>query len=477
MSRARHYLTGSATILAAQMSGMILQLIYTALVSRWMAPAAFGSYAVALSASALVGLVAAIGLGNASARAQEPTVANSRSVLTISVLSGLAGAAALLLIAVPWSRIWGDSGAASVMAVMAVGMVCAPASAVCVGMLRRRGSFSALALVIVLSNAAAMTLGLVAVSATRSAPALAVMSAATPVLLWAAALPTLKRHAIPGRVLRSSRVELHFGARVTLNSILIYISNMIPQLALSRSVGPSTLGNWNRAIALTQVPIESVWTSALSTLYPQFRDALVEPERARRVWVDLLSLVSMVVWPLCFFGVPLLPTAFSIVLGDQWGVAASMGQWILAAMAFCFSYAIMAAAMESAGLFRNTYKVTGLGLVIFAAGAIGVVWSRNWIWAGVSLLVAYIAMHLFQVALAGTLRLVAIRTLLAHYLLSALISVLMISVTATICMLFDSQLIRLGVALLALTMGCAGGWVLRGRLAPITVLTSYLRRP
>lgn len=415
-SDGRSLVVGSSWLLLSQLLVMAIQVVYTALVSRLVPSAGFGAFAVAVSASALVGLISGAGLANASARTSRTDESSTRSLTTSALISGAVGAVFLVAIATPWSELWGTPAAIEVLHVLALGSVVAPASGVAIGILRRRGAFAAAARISFMSSIVAMALGGGAVFLTRTPAALAVMGATLPLLQWLFALWVLRRALLPGPLRSSTRHDYVFGLKAMGASLMAYLHGMLPQLALSKSSGDVILGNWNRSTALISVPLEAAWTAAVAALYPQFRDHASRAEQVRVKWTDLLSVIAIVVWPVCLFAVPLVPAYFGVVLGPQWATAVLMGQILLPTMAVGFSTVVLGSALESAALFRVTYLVNLLGVAAVAVGFLVTVAVGDWIIAPITLLISYVLMHLVQVITAVRLSLVSGKRLLVRYL-------------------------------------------------------------
>jgi len=388
LSTSKRVAAGALWLLGMQAFTAIVQLGYAAFTSRHADHSAFGQYAIALSATALLSLIANSGLGVAASRMPSTDESVTRPLMGVAVVTGLVTALLLVMLAEPWARLWGDPQAALAIRFLGLGLILSPAVGVQTGLLRREGKFKLLAIVMITTALAAMSIGMIAVSARPSAVSLAAMTVSAIFLQFAVFAFILGRRGLPSLALQNARAELGFGRRALLGSLILYAGMTAPIIAMSRSIGVSTLGEWNRANVLGYVPLQMATSSAQQALYPEFRSAAEDQTRTRDVWSRLFGLSVVMVWPISAAALAWFPQGTRVLLGPDWALAGDMAQWLLAATAIYFPLAILWAAQESAAMFKEIWIGFGTYSTFMFVVAGAVLLTRDWRSAAIGMVLA-----------------------------------------------------------------------------------------
>ena len=399
LSRSKRVATGAVWLLGMQAFTAIVQLGYAAFTSRHADHAAFGQYAIALSATTLLSLIANSGLGVAASRMPSTDESVTRPLMGVAFVTGLVTAALLVVFAEPWARLWGDPQAALAIRFLGLGLALSPAVGVQSGLMRREGRFKLLASIMVSTTIMAMSIGMIAVSARPSSVALAAMTVSATFLQFAVFAFVLRRRGLPSLALRNARAELGFGRRALLGSLILYAGMTAPFIAMSRSIGVATLGEWNRANVLGYVPLQMATSSAQQALYPEFRSAAEDQTHTRDVWSRLFGLSVILIMPITAAALPWLPFGTRILLGPDWSLAGNMAQWLLAATAIYFPLAILWAAQESAARFKEIWIgfATYSFVMLLAAGCVSL--THEWRSAAMGMVAASTVCLCLDVAL------------------------------------------------------------------------------
>jgi len=400
---ASRVVSGAIWLLSVQVLTAAIQLIYAAYSSRVVGEAAFGQYSVALSATALVSLIANSGLGMSASRMVNDTEEEIRAVSTVALLTGVVAAMVLVVFARPWAMLWGDQAAAVTIRVLALGLLVNPVVAVQMGLMRRNGRFQRLALGSIVSSVIGMLIGAWFISRAPTSASLVVSTVASSWLFYLFGVMTLRKGAIPSLKLRSSWPHLSFGMKSFVASFVNFLAATTPSIAISRVLGLPTLGQWNRATVLGVIPIEMVTNSLSKAIYPEAKNVSVDgdgEETARKIWTLSACLPSLIFWPLVGVAVPLMPSMVRTLLGSNWTVAGNMSQFLVIGAGVMLTLSVLTAVQESNGYFSIVWIGTASLLLCAVAGAVGLSILRSWVPVGVAAIVAPLIAVIIQVLLA-----------------------------------------------------------------------------
>jgi lipopolysaccharide exporter len=124
-----------------------------------------------------------------------------------------------------------------------------------------------------------------------------------------------------------------FGTKITVIGFLEFLGHSIDTLIIGRLSGSATLGLYNRAAFLINLPLQHITTSLTQVLFPSLSKIQNDRERLRRVYLSAISLISIVICPLSV-GISLAAEPIVLVmLGEKWQAAIPVLQ-ILAISAF-----------------------------------------------------------------------------------------------------------------------------------------------
>jgi O-antigen/teichoic acid export membrane protein len=363
-STSRSVLLGSVWLMTGQVVVVVVQLVYAGSASRLVEPEAFGSYAIALALMPLISLATSAGLGNAAARMPTADEQSLRGLVSIALLLGAVGTAATLLLAAPWARLWGSPPAAEAIRWSALVAFLTPLALLLNGIMQREGRFRSGAIARTLAAIGAMPIGYFVVRHFKSAPSLLATNLA--IVVFQVTLLTLSRRSVlwPGRLSKAALGHLKFGSKVTVSSLFGYASFNVPLLALGRSLGADALGNWNRAVTVSQVPVEMVQQAMAQALYPEFRHDITDSARAKRVWPDLLAITAWIAFPLAAILAAALPWLMPFLLGDGWESATRIAPWLAVIAGAGVPIHVLGIALEATSRFKSLWPSQIFGLVV-----------------------------------------------------------------------------------------------------------------
>lgn len=398
-SKLRALASYTAWTLGAQIAIALLQFGYAAVTSRLVPDTGFGVFAVAMSLAALVTLIAQGGLGQAAARTPELHPGKLSFLVLFAVGLGIASGLLLVALAAPWAELWDSPGAVAPAQVVGVTAFLAPLSGLLLGVLRRLGEFRALAISTVVSSAAGMGIGVVAVMLAPGPITLLVSPVAAAILLTIVALVLTRRHWWARPEAAAARADLGFAWRVLALTMVSYLIGNIGKWSVSRWVGTDSLGQWNRADVLTAVPIEQGTGALTRAVYPEFRHDIGVQSRTRQTWTDYLSLTAWACFPVVAILAGAAPIATATLFGPGWGLAAAIAPLVAIRSGIVAVDTALASALESVGRFRLLAATAFVSLAVIAAGAVVTAMTGSWVAALLGLIAASLVRHLLNMVL------------------------------------------------------------------------------
>ena len=414
LTLAQRSLRGAAWNYSGTAVVVLGQLLYTALTARIISPTEFGAYATAQALMMLVGYFTLRTVGNAVIR--HPSL--DRDVIgTAMVITTAAGALVAVIVlagAGLWADVWRSPGAASLLRLFAPQIVLGCLAIVPMSLLRRDLRYRSASVIETTSVVFGFVVGAALAWQLRNADALVLGQVAN-----AAALAALGIFATRSRLhLTYSRSQARglfsFSAQVSGQNLIHAVTGILPEFAVSRSLGQTSLGYFSRAELLVLLPQTFLAQGIYKTLYPiypRFRD---DKDERRRLLVDVTSVTTTLVWPLFAALAGLAPLVVDLLLGPRWTPVVSVIGPLCIFATMDFAYAIFTSFAESLGYLRQIWLVQSFWTITLVS-CLGVAVLTNADMREIALVAAgvQVAVHLFQIALfartgiadgAGTLR-------------------------------------------------------------------------
>lgn len=416
MGTGRKLLAGAAWAYGSQVATIIAQFGYAAITSRLVGPSTFGSYAIALSVSGLVTLLAAGGTAQAVARMGELEPKRLHALGVFAILVGIVSAGAVWLTSPFWAELWGDSQSRPVIQLLAISSFVAPLVGVSTSVMRRQGSFRELAILTFSSNLVGMIFGSLAVLHFRSGASLAVSAIIAQSLLLIGSLLLTERLLWGFASVGHARQEVFYSANLTTVKLAEYLIGNLVKFSTSRWLGPAYFGFWNRADMLATLPFQQVQNALLQAISPEFRHDVRAPERAFRVWTDLLILVAWFVLPASAVAAVAFPILVPFLFGPGWQIAASLTVPLAIAAGLQTVSTVLSSAVEALGRFKWMWATSAALIALQLAGAAALIVFRSIDVAMACVIATQIARHVIQLGLCRNAGYIDLRRLLKNYL-------------------------------------------------------------
>lgn len=342
--------------------------------------------------------------------------------------------------------------------------------------MRRHGNFRYLATITLASNVLGMGAGVIVVLQFRSGAALTVSAVSAQVLLLLGTLILTKDSLWGIASVRAARGEILFSSNLTAIKVAEYLVGNIMKFSTSRWLGSSYFGYWNRADMLATLPFQQVQNALLQAVSPEFRHDINKPDRAHRVWTDLLTLVAWFALPTSAVAAVVLPLLLPVLFGPGWEVAAILTAPLAVAGGLQTVSMVLSSAVESLGRFKWMWLTSTVLIGIQLIGAAAVIFYQDIIAAMVCLIFTQLSRHTMQLVLCCRSGYIDRRRLLRSYTIVTVFSILVAALSLTITNLFsrapEAPALYLVIgSLIISTVLC--GWIFRSHLPPLALVRKY----
>jgi O-antigen/teichoic acid export membrane protein len=355
---------------AGQTVSFIASFGTTVALARILTPREIGMFAIGIAVSGALQALAAFGVGTYVVREHQLTPTVLATAFTINAVTACLLALALIVSSFLPAVTMGEPLVAQVLRVLALVPLCGIVEFRPTTMLQRDMAFSTIALVTVgrtvltaLVSIASALVGASALSAAYGAVAGAAFGAAATAVV-------ARHHNGFALSVVGWRSMVAFGFQTLAIGGVAVIAFRLSDFILGSILGLVALGLYNRAAALSGVPINNVYTSLARVLFVKLADDARAGRDIRHTYLRGLDMILAVLWPMlagmALLAVPIVQGLF----GGRWLAAAvplailSVGQMV--ALTFAMNYELFVLRDAVARQARLETVRTVIGLAIFA---------------------------------------------------------------------------------------------------------------
>jgi O-antigen/teichoic acid export membrane protein len=381
MATRQQFLLGLAWKTASQTTVFLLRFGVLLAWARLLEPREYGLAAMALVFAGVGYVVGDFGLGAALIQRTRLSELERSTAFWASLwFSGLL-ALAMLALAHPIARFYGDRAVAPLLAALAAGFVIRSLGSTHAALLQRELAFRVTELGTVIGSAVGAVAGIGAAVMDYGAWAIVTQQLTTATMttavLWLGS-PWRPHMMFSRRELRSLS---GFGANVLVARLALYGSRTVDNLLVGKFLGAAPLGAYALAYNLVVAPLTGVVDPVRAVLAPTLARLQSERERVADVWLRVLRALAAVVFPLMATLAIFAPEFVAVVLDERWSEATTVIR-VLAGVAVLQVLVALNAIVLIA--LDRTRTLRTLGLWTLALSTLGFVAGLRWDIEGVA---------------------------------------------------------------------------------------------
>jgi len=308
---------------------LLANVVYTVTMSRLLDPVAFGLMALAQIVVLFVQFFVRMGLASALVQKPELSKEDVRAASTAGVAVGVALYAVLWALAPVISDLFRAPALTPVLRLLGVTFLIEGMSMVGLGLLRRQLRFRELSII----TFATYVLGYVVVGISLALLGAGVWSLVVGALVssgsqmvWQYAL--LRHPVRPVLQWKPYQYVCGYGMRLSGAHVLDYVGSNLDTFTVGRFASTAVVGQYSRGYYLAVQPLRVYLAQTLTNVLFSHLSRIQEDRvRLRRAYLSMLMLSGVVVFPVCA-GMAVAAREFvRVVLGPQWGLAATIVPW------------------------------------------------------------------------------------------------------------------------------------------------------
>jgi lipopolysaccharide exporter len=314
---------------------VVANLAYTATLARLLEPAVFGLMAMANLVVLFTQYFVRMGLASALVQKPELSKDEIRAASTAGIVIGLACGAVLWVLAPAVAAVFRAPSLPPILRVLGLSFVFMGWSMTGLGLLRRQLRFRALSLISVSTYLFAyLVVGIGLALAGAGVWSLVAPTVASTAIqaIWQYAL--LRHPVRPVLRWEPYREVCGYGAKLSGAHLLDYLGANVDTLTVARIASPAVLGQYTRAYYLIFQPLANYLAQALTNvLFSTLSRIQEDLGRLRRAYLSVLSLGSLMLFPVCAGMAVAADELVQVVLGPQWNMVAGLVPWFAVAAA------------------------------------------------------------------------------------------------------------------------------------------------
>lgn len=308
--------------MGSRYAGLVIQLVYTAVLSRILSPEDFGVVAIAQVFVTFFSTFSDMGLGSAIVQRQDLEGADFSRLFAFTGLVGIFLAVLFALAGFPISWVYGDAALLPVCVILSASLLLNTLNTVPNALLMKGKRFALIGVRQIASSLAASAAGIASAALGAGLYAITVYSVASSLIifLWNY-LPNRIRPSVRGMRAAVSKV-FGYSAWVLGFDVVNYFSRNLDNLLVGYFFGTAELGNYSKAYQLMRYPQTYLTSVVTPVLHPMLAERQNDLDYIYSVFlksVKVLSLVGVFISVACFFCAD---GIVEVLYGPQWGQAA-----------------------------------------------------------------------------------------------------------------------------------------------------------
>ena len=314
---------GAAWLFVGNTGSQVLTFLFGIVLARLLVPADFGMLITISIFTGLAGFIAGGGMGQALVRAKEATKQDYDIVFTLQIIIGCLIYAGFFF-AAPWFAKWYNTPLyADLLRVSALSFIFRPFVNLPASILHRNMRFKAQACagIIALLISSAVSIGMAYTGyGVWSLIIGGIVGAASSAFMLA---PLAKWRPGFSLDLRRGRDIARYGLLVSVTDILGYLRNQASIFMLSRTLGPASVGLYNKGASLANVPHSFITGSVYQVLFRAMAAEQDNLDKCRYLFFRSIALVAVYATPFYIGLLWLAEPLIRGIYGPKWLEAAA----------------------------------------------------------------------------------------------------------------------------------------------------------
>jgi PST family polysaccharide transporter len=349
------------------MIGVILQIVSTVVLARFISPWAYGTVGMVATATAFAALFKDLGLASATIQREKLTPEQLNFIFWLNVAFASAVTLMLIALAPAVSTFYGRPDLTPITAVLAFNLLLSSCGAQHAALLSREMRFRALAVAQIAGTFAQFLTTLTAAIAGFQQWAIVLgflaFTAGNVVLLWSF---SDWRPGAP-RLADGAREIVHFGANLTVFDFVNYFSRNLDNILIGRAWGAEQLGYYSRAYSLLLFPIQNIRGPLSAVALPALSRLQKDPEAFRNYYRRILAILALATMPIAGFSVVRSGLMIETLLGPQWKSASEVATWLAVVSFLQPCSGLFGAVLVAKGLVRRHLECGIVGAIVTSA--------------------------------------------------------------------------------------------------------------
>ncbi|MGO8754166.1 MAG: lipopolysaccharide biosynthesis protein [Gallionellaceae bacterium] len=377
-----------------------LTFVFGIVLARLLVPADFGMLVTISVFTGLAGFVSGGGMGQALVRAKEATKQDYDIVFTLQIIIGSLIYASFFF-AAPWFARWYNTPLyTDLLRVSALSFIFRPFVNLPSSYLYREMRFKAqsVARIIALLISSAVSIGLAYVG--YGVWSLIIGGIVGPVASASQLIPLAKWRPGWSLDLRRGRDIARYGLLFSATDILVYMRMQASVFILSRTLGPASVGLYNKGESVAQMPHSFITGSVYQVLFRAMATEQINLDKCRYLFFRSISLVAVYATPFYVGLFWLAEPLINGVYGPKWTAAAAPLLILSLAWPFWLMESLSGAVLAAMNWLDREVPVQISTLIIFCLSIlIGLPHGIEGVAYGIVGASMYTALHMFWLAM------------------------------------------------------------------------------
>lgn len=312
---------GSLYIGIAKYSGILFQIVVSAILARLLLPEDFGVVAIASIIIAFFGLLSDVGISSAIVQKKELNSDDFNHIFSFTIYLGVLLGGAFFCMARPISILYDNQLLLTVCQIMSLLLFLACSQIVPSGLLMRNKEFKYKSFSTLFTNVIGGIIACIAAYWGLGVYSLILASLIPSVIIF---ILFYNKHPLKFYLKFSIKPIKHifsYSIYVFLFNVVNYFSRNLDKLLVGKYISMADLGQYQKSYQLMMMPLNNISDVITPVLHPVFSDYQNDLSFIKQKYFKFLHLVAYISFPLSVFLYYIASEAILIVYGDKWGPA------------------------------------------------------------------------------------------------------------------------------------------------------------